>query len=89
MFNRKKWLKFRINIFDRIGKMIQRNLIEKYIIWIELINYFQHQYFKSIFNEMLKKKFSKPQLCDNYPCHQILLMLKSKILIKIGNFYLK
>lgn len=62
MFNRKKRLKFRINIFDRIGKMIQRNLIEKYIIWIELINYFQHQYFKSIFNEMLKKKFSKPQL---------------------------
>lgn len=85
MFNRKKRLKFRINIFDCIGKMIQRNLIEKYIIWIELINYFQHQYFKSIFNEMLKKNFRN----HNYPCHQILLMLKSKILIKIGNFYLK
>ena len=45
--------------------MIQRNLVEEHIIWAELINYFQHQYFKSIFNirELKKKKrFSKLQL---------------------------
>lgn len=40
MFNRKKRLKFVINIFDRIGKMIQKNLADERIIWAELINYF-------------------------------------------------
>lgn len=42
MFNRKKRLKFVINIFDRIRKMIQKNLADERIIWAELINYFQH-----------------------------------------------